>query len=215
MVRRGLPGGGVVEVEAAGAVEGFGGDAGWAAVGQDGVLVGIAPIPVNALSTLPMPVDPVIVGVILFAPMLLILGRLFLARPGMGSRIPRLVGKLPVPRRRRVRPQRSRRTTRLGRPTPRTLLCLPTPTLSVPRSGRHPPSATAERAGRRRAEGLIRRTHPRTSPSGSAHPRKQDGIAPSGSGLPRSLWESCLGIIESETRETSQTADPDAGWPDC
>jgi hypothetical protein len=58
------------------------------------ILIAFAPIPINALSNLPMPIDPVIAGVVLFAPMLLILGRLVLARPGAAIAIAAALGAM-------------------------------------------------------------------------------------------------------------------------
>ncbi|WP_334025250.1 hypothetical protein [Nocardia terpenica] len=46
------------------------------------ILISFAPIPVDALANLRMPVDPIIIGVVLFAPLLLILGAAVLAWPG-------------------------------------------------------------------------------------------------------------------------------------
>jgi hypothetical protein len=46
------------------------------------ILITFAPIPTNALSNLPIPIDPTILGIILFSAMLLLIGRATLRRPG-------------------------------------------------------------------------------------------------------------------------------------
>ncbi|MFQ6397450.1 hypothetical protein ACLMAJ_28870 [Nocardia sp. KC 131] len=46
------------------------------------ILITFAPIPTNALNNLELPADPTILGIVLFGPMLLILGAALLARPG-------------------------------------------------------------------------------------------------------------------------------------
>lgn len=46
------------------------------------ILITFAPIPTNALNNLHLPVDPTILGIVLFGPMLLVLGAALLARAG-------------------------------------------------------------------------------------------------------------------------------------
>jgi hypothetical protein len=56
------------------------------------VLMTFAPIPANGLSNLPLPIDPVILAIILFSPLLLILGRAVLRRPGTAIAIAAVLG---------------------------------------------------------------------------------------------------------------------------
>jgi hypothetical protein len=56
------------------------------------ILITFAPIPANGLSNLPLPIDPVILGIILFSPLLLILGRAVLRRPGSAIAIAAVLG---------------------------------------------------------------------------------------------------------------------------
>jgi hypothetical protein len=58
------------------------------------ILITFAPIPANALSTLPLPIDPVILALILFSPLLLIIGRGILRRPGSAIAIAAVLGIL-------------------------------------------------------------------------------------------------------------------------
>ena len=46
------------------------------------ILITFAPIPFNALSTLPLPVDPTLLGIVLCSPMLLIMGAVVIGRGG-------------------------------------------------------------------------------------------------------------------------------------
>jgi hypothetical protein len=68
--------------------------------GQLGVVLSIpmlmtfAPIPTNALSNLSLPFPPVIASIILFSPMLLIIGRGLLRRPGTAIAIAAVLGVL-------------------------------------------------------------------------------------------------------------------------
>jgi hypothetical protein len=68
--------------------------------GQIGVLAAIpimitfAPVPMNAFSTLPLPIDPVLVGVIFFSSLLLIIGAGILRRPGAAIAIAVVLGVL-------------------------------------------------------------------------------------------------------------------------
>ncbi|MCW2637809.1 MAG: hypothetical protein JWP76_115 [Dactylosporangium sp.] len=56
------------------------------------ILITFAPIPANGLSNLPLPVDPVILGIILFSPLLLIIGTGILRRPGSAIAIAAALG---------------------------------------------------------------------------------------------------------------------------
>jgi hypothetical protein len=56
------------------------------------ILITFAPIPANGLSNLPLPVDPVILAIILFSPLLLIIGRGILRRPGSAIAIAAVLG---------------------------------------------------------------------------------------------------------------------------
>jgi hypothetical protein len=58
------------------------------------ILITFAPIPANGLSNLPLPVDPVILGIILFSPLLLIIGTGILRRPGSAIAIAAALGIL-------------------------------------------------------------------------------------------------------------------------
>lgn len=51
------------------------------------ILITFAPIPTTALNNLPLPVDPTILGIVGFGPMLLILGAALLARAGAATAI--------------------------------------------------------------------------------------------------------------------------------
>jgi hypothetical protein len=68
--------------------------------GQIGVLMAIpimitfAPVPMNAFSTLPLPIDPVLIGVIFFSSLLLIIGAGILRRPGSAIAIAVVLGVL-------------------------------------------------------------------------------------------------------------------------
>jgi hypothetical protein len=55
-------------------------------------LITFAPIPANALTNLPLPLDPTIAGIICFSPMLLIIGAGILARTGSAIRIAMALG---------------------------------------------------------------------------------------------------------------------------
>ena len=56
------------------------------------ILITFAPIPANGLSNLPLPIDPVILALIFFAPLLLIIGRGILRRPGSAIAIAAVLG---------------------------------------------------------------------------------------------------------------------------
>jgi hypothetical protein len=58
------------------------------------ILITFAPIPTNALSNLPLPIDPTILGIILFSSMLLIIGRATLQRPGAAIVIALVLGAM-------------------------------------------------------------------------------------------------------------------------
>ena len=58
------------------------------------ILITFAPISANGLSSLPLPVDPVIIGIILFSPMLLIIGAAILRRPGAAIAIAAVLGAM-------------------------------------------------------------------------------------------------------------------------
>jgi hypothetical protein len=56
------------------------------------ILITFAPIPTNALNNLQLPVDPTILGLVLFAPMLLIIGAAILSRAGAAVAIAAALG---------------------------------------------------------------------------------------------------------------------------
>jgi hypothetical protein len=56
------------------------------------ILITFAPIPANGLSNLPLPIDPVILALIFFSPLLLIVGRGILHRPGSAIAIAAVLG---------------------------------------------------------------------------------------------------------------------------
>jgi hypothetical protein len=56
------------------------------------ILITFAPISANGLSNLPLPIDPVIIGIFFFSPMLLILGAAILRRPGAAIAIAAVLG---------------------------------------------------------------------------------------------------------------------------
>jgi hypothetical protein len=56
------------------------------------ILITFAPIPANGLSNLPLPIDPVILALIFFSPLLLITGRGILRRPGSAIAIAAALG---------------------------------------------------------------------------------------------------------------------------
>jgi hypothetical protein len=58
------------------------------------ILMTFAPITANALSNLPLPLNPVVAAVILFSTMLLIIGTGVLRRPGAGIAIAAVLGAL-------------------------------------------------------------------------------------------------------------------------
>jgi hypothetical protein len=58
------------------------------------IMITFAPVPMNAFSTLPLPIDPVVVGVIFFSSMLLIIGAGILRRPGAAIAIAVVLGVL-------------------------------------------------------------------------------------------------------------------------
>ncbi|WP_228001828.1 hypothetical protein [Nocardia australiensis] len=60
------------------------------------ILITFAPFPTNALYNLQLPVDPTIVGIVLFGPLLLILGAAVLARPGAAVAIAASLGAMQV-----------------------------------------------------------------------------------------------------------------------
>jgi hypothetical protein len=58
------------------------------------ILMTFAPIPANGLSNLPLPIDPVILALIFFSPLLLIIGRSILRRPGSAIAIAAVLGTM-------------------------------------------------------------------------------------------------------------------------
>jgi hypothetical protein len=66
----------------------------WGVVGSIPILITFAPIPANALSNLPLPIDPIIVGIIFFSSLLLIIGTAVLRRPGAAIAITVVLGAL-------------------------------------------------------------------------------------------------------------------------
>lgn len=58
------------------------------------IMITFAPVPMNAFSTLPLPIDPVLVGVIFFSSLLLIIGAGILRRPGSAIAIAVVLGVL-------------------------------------------------------------------------------------------------------------------------
>ncbi|WP_406230224.1 hypothetical protein [Nocardia sp. NBC_01009] len=58
------------------------------------ILITFAPIPTNALNNLELPADPTILGIVLFGPMLLILGAALLARAGAAVAIAGSLGAM-------------------------------------------------------------------------------------------------------------------------
>jgi hypothetical protein len=66
----------------------------WGVVVSIPILITFAPIPTNALSNLPLPIDPIIVGIIFFSPLLLITGAAVLRRPGSAIAITVVLGAL-------------------------------------------------------------------------------------------------------------------------
>jgi hypothetical protein len=56
------------------------------------ILMTFAPISANGLSTLPLPIDPVVLAIIVFSPLLLIVGRGILRRPGSAIAIAAVLG---------------------------------------------------------------------------------------------------------------------------
>ncbi|MFD0360198.1 hypothetical protein ACFQZZ_01900 [Nocardia sp. GCM10030253] len=58
------------------------------------ILITFAPIPTNALNNLELPADPTILGIVLFGPMLLILGAALLARAGAAVAIAAALGAM-------------------------------------------------------------------------------------------------------------------------
>jgi hypothetical protein len=56
------------------------------------ILITFAPIPANGLSNMPLPVDPVLIGIIFFSPLLLIIGAGILRRPGAAIAIAAALG---------------------------------------------------------------------------------------------------------------------------
>jgi hypothetical protein len=69
----------------------------WARIGivlLTPILITFAPIPANGLSNLPLPIDPVIAGIIFFSPLLLIVSTGILRRPGAAIAIAVVLGIL-------------------------------------------------------------------------------------------------------------------------
>ena len=58
------------------------------------IMITFAPVPMNAFSTLRLPMDPVVIGVIFFSSMLLIIGAGILRRPGAAIAIAVVLGAL-------------------------------------------------------------------------------------------------------------------------
>jgi hypothetical protein len=69
----------------------------WARIGilvVTPILITFAPIPANGLSNLPLPIDPTVLGIIFFSPLLLIVGAGILRRPGSAIAIAAVLGIL-------------------------------------------------------------------------------------------------------------------------
>jgi len=66
----------------------------WGVIGSIPILITFAPIPANALKNLPLPIDPTIIGIIFFTPLLLVIGAALLRRPGSAIAIAVVLGVL-------------------------------------------------------------------------------------------------------------------------